>query len=377
MAGKRKSATETRAEGLSVFRCDPRSPEHRAGCRQPCRARAVPVAEALSLGLLRRAVEGSFGSLPFGDGYSLSGADNDPYHFAMLDHDYTSDTEHAQFRQYSVVEGRWMAPDPYSGSYDPANPQSFNRYSYVLNNPLSFIDPLGLDDCTSTFDPITGRTVTTCTVNGGSDPGPPSPTPPSGPCVASGTEGCIPYPCGYPGVVCGTGSTGGNQSAPNNPGHIAGCFARGAVVGAAGALAVGLVGTAAVAVGAPVAAVTIGLGAVAAVGFGATVFTSGVDAYTGNYAGAAYGVGSLVGGLVAGAGNAANTVMGLTGETGTPLGASEAGLGIVRQPGQNWFQALVGASAKGPTQNSAALATGTAGSGLASVLNWLGGAGCH
>jgi hypothetical protein len=38
-----------------------------------------------------------------------------------------------------------MSPDPYSGSYDFTNPQSFNRYSYVLNNPLSMTDPLGLD----------------------------------------------------------------------------------------------------------------------------------------------------------------------------------------------------------------------------------------
>ena len=38
-----------------------------------------------------------------------------------------------------------MSPDPYDGSYDFSNPQSFNRYSYVLNNPLSFTHPLGLD----------------------------------------------------------------------------------------------------------------------------------------------------------------------------------------------------------------------------------------
>jgi len=92
-------------------------------------------------------VEGSYSSLPWGDGYAASGADADAYHFAQLDHDTESDTEHAQFRQLSATQGRWMSPDPYNGSYDLTNPQSFNRYTYVLNSPLSLIDPSGLD-CT-------------------------------------------------------------------------------------------------------------------------------------------------------------------------------------------------------------------------------------
>jgi len=94
------------------------------------------------------AVYGSFVSLPFGDGYSVSGTDGDPYHFASLDKDYygsaNSGTDHAQFRQYSNTQGRWMSPDPYYGSYDLTNPQSLNRYSYALNNPLTLIDPKGL-----------------------------------------------------------------------------------------------------------------------------------------------------------------------------------------------------------------------------------------
>ncbi len=38
-----------------------------------------------------------------------------------------------------------MSPDPVGGSL--SNPQSLNRYAYVLNNPLSFTDPVGLDPC--------------------------------------------------------------------------------------------------------------------------------------------------------------------------------------------------------------------------------------
>jgi len=91
------------------------------------------------------AVEGTFTSLPFGDGLTTaSGTDTDASHFAMLDHDYEDETDHAQFRQYSEAQGRWLSPDPYYGSYDASNPQSMNRYVYVMNNPLSGTDPSGL-----------------------------------------------------------------------------------------------------------------------------------------------------------------------------------------------------------------------------------------
>ncbi|MBS1798188.1 MAG: hypothetical protein JSS95_00015 [Acidobacteria bacterium] len=90
------------------------------------------------------AVEGTYQSLPFGDGFSASGSDNDAYHFAALDRD-ADDTHHAQFRQYSSTQGRWMSPDPYDGSYDVFSPQSLNRYSYVGNRPLTELDPLGLN----------------------------------------------------------------------------------------------------------------------------------------------------------------------------------------------------------------------------------------
>src|SRR5438128_8531250 len=46
------------------------------------------------------------------------------------------------FRRYSSTQGRWLSPDPLAGS--GMNPQSLNRYAYVLNRPTSLVDPLGL-----------------------------------------------------------------------------------------------------------------------------------------------------------------------------------------------------------------------------------------
>jgi RHS repeat-associated protein len=44
-------------------------------------------------------------------------------------------------RMYSPLLGRFLAPDTLVPR--PDDPQSFNRYSYVLNNPLRYTDPSG------------------------------------------------------------------------------------------------------------------------------------------------------------------------------------------------------------------------------------------
>ncbi|OGO23025.1 MAG: hypothetical protein A2144_11670 [Chloroflexi bacterium RBG_16_50_9] len=44
-------------------------------------------------------------------------------------------------RYYDPQIGRFISPDTIVPS--PANPQSLNRYSYVLNNPLKYTDPSG------------------------------------------------------------------------------------------------------------------------------------------------------------------------------------------------------------------------------------------
>lgn len=85
-------------------------------------------------------------SLPFGDGAAnvSGGQDNTFDGYTGLWNGGSSATNHAQFREYWNVAGRWLQPDPYSGSYDFRDPQSLNRYSYALNSPLSNVDPTGL-----------------------------------------------------------------------------------------------------------------------------------------------------------------------------------------------------------------------------------------
>jgi hypothetical protein len=47
-------------------------------------------------------------------------------------------------RQHHSWFRRLDQPDPYDGSYDLTDPQSFNRYSYVGNDPVNLLDPTGL-----------------------------------------------------------------------------------------------------------------------------------------------------------------------------------------------------------------------------------------
>jgi len=85
--------------------------------------------------------------LPFGDGVSCTGAYSSINNYIFTDdlHDPESNLEHTPFRKYSGTEGRWLTPDPAgTASADPANPQSWNRYAYVTNNPVNAIDRSGL-----------------------------------------------------------------------------------------------------------------------------------------------------------------------------------------------------------------------------------------
>ncbi|MGD0007084.1 MAG: RHS repeat-associated core domain-containing protein [Terriglobia bacterium] len=78
---------------------------------------------------------------PWGDAWQSQGSGG--YNFAELPYyDGNTNTSPSMFRFYSMGLGRWHSPDPAGG--DISNPQSLNRYAYVLNNPTTLTDPLGL-----------------------------------------------------------------------------------------------------------------------------------------------------------------------------------------------------------------------------------------
>jgi RHS repeat-associated protein len=81
------------------------------------------------------------------------------YKMAGMKFDQESGDYYTLNRYYPPNLGRWLSPDPLSG--DVTNPQSLNRYAYVLNNPTTFIDPLGLcgepDDWDPTTNTLTGH----------------------------------------------------------------------------------------------------------------------------------------------------------------------------------------------------------------------------
>jgi RHS repeat-associated protein len=71
------------------------------------------------------------------------GQDSIRQKFTSYERDNESDLDFAQARMYNKNHGRFTSPDePFMDQYED-NPQSWNLYLYVRNNPLNLVDPFG------------------------------------------------------------------------------------------------------------------------------------------------------------------------------------------------------------------------------------------
>jgi RHS repeat-associated protein len=85
------------------------------------------------------------GFAPFGEMYDALNGSGFVQDFAGNTQDLFTGLSDTPNREYHPGQGRWISPDPLGlGAADPTNPQSWNLYAYVANNPLSATDPSGL-----------------------------------------------------------------------------------------------------------------------------------------------------------------------------------------------------------------------------------------
>jgi RHS repeat-associated protein len=79
---------------------------------------------------------------PFSEPYAQSGTSD--LMFTGIGQDTVANAYDFPAREYGI-QGRWPSPDPAGlAAANPSDPQTWNRYAYVRNNPLALTDPTGL-----------------------------------------------------------------------------------------------------------------------------------------------------------------------------------------------------------------------------------------
>jgi RHS repeat-associated protein len=101
--------------------------------------------------------------LPFGEEISPNSAgrtsqwgpgnDNVSQKFTGQTRDEETKLDYFNARYFGAALGRFTSPDPGGAGADIANPQTWNAYAYVLDNPLANTDPRGIASKTDTVLP--------------------------------------------------------------------------------------------------------------------------------------------------------------------------------------------------------------------------------
>lgn len=98
-----------------------------------------PFGQEMSAGLNGRSGKYSTGSYP-------AVSDGQRVRFTGKERDAETGLDYFGARYFSAAQGRFTSPDEPLIDQNPVDPQSWNLYSYVRNNPLKFTDPTG-NDC--------------------------------------------------------------------------------------------------------------------------------------------------------------------------------------------------------------------------------------
>jgi RHS repeat-associated protein len=83
---------------------------------------------------------------PWGGELQFVANDSNHYKFTGKERDAESGLDNFGARMYGNALGRFVTPDPLLNSGRPWDPQTWNRYAYAHNNPLTYVDPSGLYD---------------------------------------------------------------------------------------------------------------------------------------------------------------------------------------------------------------------------------------
>jgi RHS repeat-associated protein len=94
----------------------------------------MPFGEELNVGVGGRSATNKYSAT----------TDNVRQKFTGYEKDDETGLDFAEARYYNNLHGRFTAVDPMLASGKSADPQTFNRYAYVSNNPTNSIDPTGM-----------------------------------------------------------------------------------------------------------------------------------------------------------------------------------------------------------------------------------------
>jgi RHS repeat-associated protein len=99
---------------------------------------------------------GTGGVRPTGAGYG--GTDGVRHRFTGKERDNENGLDYLGARYFSGAHGRFTSTDPLLNSGRPDDPQTWNRYAYVTNNPLRYTDPFGLYQWATSCEEVEGST---------------------------------------------------------------------------------------------------------------------------------------------------------------------------------------------------------------------------